>query len=77
MASSGEHNPAEHYANQIAVIVQRFLHSMNESRSHIEVDWVKQDGFCITKLTLWKCQLCPEHLFLFQTVLYIRICKIC
>ena len=49
-----------------------FLNSMKDSRARVEVDSQRHEGFCIVKITLWKCRSCPKHLYLFRTLFYVR-----
>ena len=66
-----ESNPAEQYQHRIADIIQRFLNSMRDSRTRVDIDSSTEDGFCIVELTLWRCRSCPDHLYLFRTLFYI------
>ena len=65
-------NPAQQYQWQISDLFDCFLNSMKDSRARVEVDSQRHEGFCIVKITLWKCRSCPKHLYLFRTLFYMR-----
>ena len=65
-------NPAQQYQWQISDLFDGFLNSMKDSRARVEVDSQSPEGFCIVKITLWKCRSCPKHLYLFRTLFYVR-----
>ena len=65
-------NPAEQYQHRIADIIQRFVNSMRDSRARVDINSSREDGFCIVELTLWRCRTCPDHLYLFRTLFYMR-----
>ena len=66
-------NLAEQYQHRIADIIQRFVNSMTDSRARIDINSSREeDGFWIVELTLWRCRSCPDHLYLFRTLFYIR-----
>ena len=67
-----ESNPAEQYQHKISDIIQRFVHSMRDSRARVDINSSREDGFCIVELTLWRCRTCPDHLYLFRTLFYMR-----
>ena len=65
-------NPVQQYQWQISDLFDGFLNSMKDSCARVEVDSQRHEGFCIVKITLWKCRSCPKHLYLFQTLFYVR-----
>ena len=65
-------NPVQQYQWQISDLFDCFLNSMKDSRARVEVDSQRHKGFCIVKITLWKCRSCPKHLYLFRTLFYVR-----
>ena len=65
-------NPAEQYQHRISDIIQRFVNSMRDSRARVDINSSREDGFCIVELTLWRCRTCPDHLYLFRTLFYMR-----
>ena len=67
-----ESNPAEQYHHMISDIIQRFVNSMRDSRARVDINSSREDGFCIVELTLWRCRTCPDHLYLFRTLFYMR-----
>ena len=67
-----ESNRAEQYQHRIADIIQRFVNSMRDSRARVDINSSREDSFCIVELTLWRCRSCPDHLYLFTTLFYVR-----
>ena len=65
-------NLAEQYQHQIEDVIQRFLNSMRHSRARVDINSSREDEFCIVELTLWRCRSCPDHLYLFRTLFYVR-----
>ena len=65
-------NRAEQYQHQISDIFDKFLNSRTDSRVRVDIDSLRQDGFCIVKLTLWRCRSCPEDSYLFRTLFYVH-----
>ena len=65
-------NHAEQYQHQISDIFDKFLNSMRDSRVRVDIDSLCQDGFCIVKLTLWRCRSCQEDSYLFRTLFYVH-----
>ena len=66
-------NLAEQYQHQIADIIQRFVNSMTDSRARVDINASREeDGFWIAELTLWRCRSCPDHLYLFRMLFYVR-----
>ena len=65
-------NLAEQYQHWIADIIQRFVNSMRDSRARVDINSSREDGFCIVELTLWRCRSCPDHLYFFRTLFYVR-----
>ena len=65
-------NLAEQYQHRIEDIIQRFVNSMRDSRARVDINSSREDGFCIVELTLWRCRSCPDHLYFFRTLFYMR-----
>ena len=65
-------NPVQQYQWQISDLFDCFLNSMKDSRARVEVDSQRHEGFCIIKITLWKCRSCPKHLY---SVLHARTAR--
>ena len=65
-------NEAEQYQHRIANIIERFVNSMTDSRARVDINSSREDGFCIVELFLWKCRSCPDHLYFFRTLFYVR-----
>ena len=65
-------NLTEQYQHQIENIIQRFVNSMRDSRARVDINSSREHGFCIVELTLWRCRSCPDHLYLFRTLFYMR-----
>ena len=65
-------NLAEQYQHQTEDVIQRFLNSMRHSRARVDINSSREDEFCIVELTLWRCRSCPDHLYLFRTLFYVR-----
>ena len=45
---------------------------MRDSRARVDINSSREDSFCIVELTLWRCRTCPDHLYLFRTLFYVR-----
>ena len=67
-----ESNRTKQYQHQISDIFDRYLNSMRDSRARVDIDSSREDGFCIVKLTLWRCRNCPDHLYLLRTLFYVH-----
>ena len=67
-----QNNLAEQYQHRIIDIVERFVNSMRDSRARVDINSLREDGFCIVELTLWRCRSCPDHLYFFRTLFYVH-----
>ena len=71
-SNDGMHKPSATVSWQISDLFDGFLNSMKDSRARVEVDSQRHEGFCIVKITVWKCRSCPKHLYLFRTLFYVQ-----
>ena len=56
-------NPAEQYQVEISEIFDHFLDLMQTSSARVDIESQRFQGYCLVKLTLWKCGSCAHPLF--------------